>query len=56
MHGYASAANGSLILSGRAVLAETPRRRRAELSNDVTTGMSSRLIITVQDSPVSSWL
>jgi hypothetical protein len=82
MPAYTSAADGSLMLSGRAASAETPRCCRAELSNDlldekgtligrlidfafdmlgaqaldvrVTTAMGSRLMITVQDGPVSS--
>lgn len=35
MHACTSAADGSLIPLGRAVSGETPRRCRAELSNDL---------------------
>jgi hypothetical protein len=84
MHGDASAAESNFIVSGGAASAETPRRCRAELPNDllddegallgrlidfvfdtlgaqaldvrVTTAKGSRLMITVQNGPVSSRL
>jgi hypothetical protein len=82
MHGEASTAESNFIVSGGASSAETPRRCRAELPNDVldeegtligrsidfafdtlgvqvldvrvTPAMGSRLMIAVQDGPVSS--